>query len=243
MRYPALYGQLVKTYPSVKTVALFYDSALLGQTHVGFAQEAAKNAGLTVVATELYATDTKDFGPIVTRVLSQNPDAIDIGAAGSIPANFLALLKALNEQGYHKPMFGLSGAAATLAQAGAQAEGYFFQSLADYTSPAVTAGEKDLIQRYISKYGEGELDTLVVGAGTIVPVLAQAMVKANSVTDTALIAQTLRNAGPWDTLWGKKSFTGVKTFGIAANLDMNLYMTKYEGGKVITFDSFPATLP
>jgi branched-chain amino acid transport system substrate-binding protein len=240
-RIPALYGQLAKTYPNAKRVAVLYDDTTMAPS-VPLAQAAAKTNGQTVVSSELYPMSTIDFGPLVTRVLAQKPDAIDIGGTGAFGDTFVALVKALNEKGYKGALFGLSGLASALQQAGTLAEGYFFLGIADMNSPVLTAAQKDLIQRYTQKYSAAELQPVAMGTYSIFQVLAQAMVKAGTVDDTQKIVQTLE-AGQWDTLWGKKGFSGTQTFGVPGYLDLNLEMSKWEGGKLVTFDAFNATTP
>ncbi len=46
-----------------------------------------------------------------------------------------------------------------------------------------------------------------------------------------------------DTITGKAHFAGANTYGLASYMVSNLYMSRAEGGKLVTFDSYPTDIP
>lgn len=246
MRTAAIYDYVVQERPDIKRVALIAPDDPSGRSGMDFGEAKAKEKGLTVIAKEMYPLDTKDFAPMAVRILRQNPDAIDIGGAGGRGTLTIGLTKALSEQGFKGPVFAYSADLGPLKEGASWMEGFTVSQLIDYVSPSVTTGERDVFQRYIRKYSEDEVEPIVVVNYNDASVLAQAMEKAGTVDDTAKIAEALR-AGEWETMWskefGKSRFIGTKTFGTSVLPEQPIYLSKIQGGKLVTFKAIKATMP
>jgi branched-chain amino acid transport system substrate-binding protein len=61
---------------SPKTMAIVYEKTNFGQANMQAMQEAAKGAGITVVATEEYEAKAPDYKAVLRRVKDKNPDVI-----------------------------------------------------------------------------------------------------------------------------------------------------------------------
>jgi branched-chain amino acid transport system substrate-binding protein len=245
LRDAAIYGWLAKTYPNVKRVVFAAQDDSTGRQIQKLAVVSAKKAGLEVVAQEFYPVDTKDFSPVVTRILRNNPDALDGSTAGR-GTLLLGLAKALSEQGFHKPHFGISADMAAVQEGVSVLEGFTVPVLADWNASVVTAAERDLITRYIAKYGERDLETFAVPTYNAPIILRQAMEKAGTLDDVEKIATVLRTS-EFETMWskqyGKSRFGGEKSYGMNFTLEQPIYMSGVRKGKVVTFDVFKGTMP
>ncbi len=242
MRLYALYDMVVQDYPKVKRIAFNYSDDPTGHTQAAQAEAAAKQRGLTVISQDFYPLDIKDFVPLATRVLRENPDAIDVGGAGGRGAIFAAQMKALHDQGFKGLSFGVSAEATVMQQGAASMEGFTTASLTDFHWKQLQPRVQEVIDRYIAKWAESELDGNHIPNYNAPLLLAQAMEKAGTVDDTAKILEVMRQ-GTWDTIYGPSRLVGEKTFGLNAVLEQPIYMSVVKDGKVVTLTALKGTLP
>jgi branched-chain amino acid transport system substrate-binding protein len=96
------YDYLQKTYPNVKRVAL----TELDEASVHRAADAAraemKKRGLQDVGGEVYPMGTRDFYPILNKVLAKKPDALDINM--EFPSNAGTIVRQARELGFTGPI-------------------------------------------------------------------------------------------------------------------------------------------
>jgi branched-chain amino acid transport system substrate-binding protein len=243
LRYATMYDWLAKAHPEVKRSAIVViDDAGAAQIQQQAPPEAARN-GITLVTTEKIPADIKSFDPLALRLVSQNIQAIDMTGLATMPAIFPPLVKALYAQGFRGVLFGYSASIQNLIDAGPGAEGFVYQTLADWNVPAVPETEKAVIRAYIAKYGADQLQMTGEPAYVAASVLAQAMVTAGTVTDASKIADVFRSGAQFDSMWGKVGFGGLQTLGARVALDAPLYFTKFSGGTASTIDMSTGRLP
>lgn len=243
-RIQVVYDWLAEDYPDVKRIAVIAPDEANGRSAAERVTAAAADRGIDVATTEFYLTDTKDFGPLVSRVLRENPDAIDITLGGGRSPLLLGITQALSDQGYTGLVYGLSGEAATLQQAATYIKTFdlVVYGLSDTTADVVSEGERDVLSRHAELYGAENTDPTVLSAYLIPLLLAQAMEQASTVEDTQLVAEALRT-GEFDGLSGKTHLVGEQTFGLAVVPEQTGYLTKVHAGEVTTFRAALATLP
>ena len=242
-RLNALYQVVAKQHPELKRV-LAIDGSDAARGTADLSEAVAETMGFKVVAKEIVRVDSTDFTALAQRIIAANPDALDI-SAGAGPA-FLALMRTLHDEGFHRPAFGLFGDAMAMRDAASLVEGYVTPLLSDWQAGVVGSGERELIKRYVDRYGERELDVRAIAMYTVPHLLAQSMELAGTVDETPKIAQVLR-AGEWETVWspqwGKARFVGAQTFGLAQLLEQPIYFSRIENGRVVTFEAVKGTLP
>lgn len=243
-RGEVMFDYLIKQNPQVKRVAMIISDDALGRSAGDAADGIAKARGLTIVSKEYYPLDLKDFNPLVTKLLRENPDAINLGSAGGRGAAFNLLIRALSDQGYRKPLIAYSADTAPVRDNTAILEGFATVGLMDIESPLVTSGEKELMQRYVKQYGPVDINPLM--SYNAAGLMKQAMEIAGSVDDTEKIAKALHE-GEFETYWakefGKLRFGGAKTFGVNAVLEQPIYLSGVAKGKVEVLSRVKATLP
>jgi len=89
---------LAENRPDLKTMAITAQNDELGVLSVAAKVAAAKAAGIEVIYQKLFDIETVDFAPIVTDILSTNPDILSW--AGSYPDFVNLLTKEASDQGY-----------------------------------------------------------------------------------------------------------------------------------------------
>ena len=116
------------------------------------------------------------------------------------------------------------------------------QQPADTNAEVFSQATRDVVQRYINSYGQGAFAANNMYHLAIPEALARAVEKAGTVDDTEKIAKAMREL-EFDTITGKAHFVGSKTYGLANYMVTNVYMSKFEGGKFVTFDARSGDIP
>ena len=92
------YRWVKETHPDIKRVAAISPNDTSGKDTNTAVVKALKGLGFEVVGDEYYERGTKDFYPILTKVLNQKPDMIDVAAAPAGEAGLI--LKQAMELGF-----------------------------------------------------------------------------------------------------------------------------------------------
>ena len=143
--------------------------------------------GFTILGDELYERTLKDFQPVLTKVLANNPEIIEL--ASTTPATSGLIVRQARELGFKGLFVKNSGAAVgeILETAGtANSEGVISLHFADPTSDAY----KRLNAEYRKSINQNADDLIVVYYDAMTAVL-QAASKAGTIEDTAKISQAL----------------------------------------------------
>jgi len=235
------YDYLVKAYPNVKTVAMTEMNIGLDPV-IADRKSVAKQHGIKVLATELYPLESFDLYPVQTRLLSCQPDAIDIG---NCPPDHAPLhVKAARELGfkgpilYHSPM----DPAIILRAVGAEKSNDVFGAGVDINSPKNVKDEmREVAKWWKKKYREDFVSDSLM-AFDVVWTLCQAMEKARSL-DPEVVASTLEamtKLGSLQTVFGAARMGGLKTFGVNRVLVRPAPLSVIKSGKI---DLLSLTLP
>ena len=174
-----------------------------------------------------------------------NPQGLDAAIAGR-GSQMIAITKYLKEQGWKGPFYGTGADISAVKEGVSFMEGLTIPVMADIKSETVTKTERDILQRYVAKFPEADLEPPMLVTYNAVQVYAAAMEKAGTVDDAVKIAQVLRD-NEWDTVWsekiGKSKFVGKQTLGEAVTLEQQIYLSGVRDGKLVTFGAIKGTLP
>lgn len=147
------------TKKKIEKVAYIAANNAYGKISQKAFEKAAKDAGLEVVASELYNDKDKDYTAQVTKMLAQDPEAI---AAASINPQSTILAKNIKASGFKGPVVFEAGAGAELflKGAGTASEGMFMVNMSimaankiQATTPAALH-QKEFFEKYSKKYGQ-----------------------------------------------------------------------------------------
>ena len=201
----------------------------VGWDHEGVASKGFTDAGFEVLRSERYERNTKDFQPLLTKVIAMKPDIIDL-AAGA-PATSGIIVRQARELGY-KGRFvktGGSGLREILDAAGAEnAEGTINVLWAD----ASNEGFRRVAAAYKARQGQ-EPNELIAPVYDGVSIMLQAIGKAGTVTDTAKVAESFGKVFPYKTLQGDEiKLEGVNINGIHREVNSVSFIGAIKNGQI-----------
>jgi branched-chain amino acid transport system substrate-binding protein len=177
----------VKENRSERRVVILNPNDESGWASTEVAKAAYGKHGFQIVGADVYERTVKDFQPLLTRVLAQNPEIIEL--ASSTPATSGLIVRQARELGYKGLFVKNSGAAVNeiLETAGkAGAEGVISLHFADPNNE----GYKRLAAEYRKTYNQ-QADDLVAVYYEAMNAVLQAVQKAGGFDDTAKVSDAL----------------------------------------------------
>lgn len=227
---PIMYEYL-KTKKGVKSIAFLARNESDAKNQQAEGVEAAKKLGLKVVAdSDSYEPGTKDFMPVMTKVIKTKPDAIVL--SGVAPADAPLLNKAARDLGF-------KGAISTetaqdskiLAQvAGTKANG--FMSVGGASTPEIQSDAmKEFVAAYKKRVGEwnDEAGTKVYALELILAVLKKNPAALNDVEVFKKEMATFSMTNPFVKGGATKlEFTGSADFGRRSQVGVPLVVNEFQ---------------
>jgi branched-chain amino acid transport system substrate-binding protein len=222
---PCLYKMIRERYPQIKKVAIVNRSDVTGTEGVKESRRSIKYFNFQIVDEQFYEPGTKDFYPLLTRVLVKNPDLIDF--CNSSAGDVFLMVKQARELGF-------KGRTMTLplipvkefcAVAGKEnAEGHIYNIMAP---PHMTAAAKQYEKEYTKRFGEW--DAYAPKARAYTNALIQGIIKANS-TDPLKVRKAMAGM-EWEELEGMYKFSGQWTYGVPHQGLSPFYFTEVRNGE------------
>ena len=232
---PAIYKYL-KENKGVKRVAFVAanESDPLSQRDSGVA--AAKALGLEVVAeNDVYQNDTRDFTPVLTPIVQQQPDLLVL--SGVAPGNAPLLIRSARELGYTGLISTETAQDATVLAEGAGDLANGFISVGGASTPEIRSqAMEEFIDRYTKMFGEynDESNTKVYALEYILETL-----KANpsAIDDVEAFKTTMDSfEAPNPYMKGDKmlKYVGSTSFGQKRQVAVPMVVNEYRDGKFET---------
>jgi branched-chain amino acid transport system substrate-binding protein len=161
--------------------------------------KAFKEAGLDVIASELFERSLKDFQPLLTKLLAQKIEILDVGTTS--PATAGLVVRQARELGYKGRIIktGGPGWQDILDGAGSKenVEGMIGMGYADTDS----TGYQRIAAEYKKKVGQ-EANLMLAPYYDTAGLLLAAMEKSGDANDTAKVAAALPNTLPFKSIQG-----------------------------------------
>lgn len=201
-----------------------------GWDQTQLAMRVFKANGFEVLGSELFERAQKDFQPMLTKIIAQKPDIVELG--GTSPATAGLIIRQARELGYDK-LFSKTGGAGPkdiVASAGAKAAEGTINML--YADPA-NEGYKRLAAAY-RKARNQEPNEIIVSFYDGANVLLNAIQKAGTVDDTAKVAAAFSKALPMKSVQGDELTIGGKaTYGVDAQVMSVNYIGTIRNGEPV----------
>jgi len=217
---------LKKTYPNAKKVGMIAPNDATGQAGVPILATAYKNKGFDVW-TEHYERGTKEFTPLVLRMMAQNVDVFDLNA--NAPGEAGLLVKQARQVGY-KGLIVQSGGAGIdelIAIAGPLANNMMKYDVIDESLPRV----QPFVALYHKKYN-GVMNGLAPVYYNAANIYFEAMRRADSTDSTKIRDQIEKLGGNYDApIFGKVVWTGEKNYGVNHQLLHTFVIKEVQNGK------------
>lgn len=150
-----LFAFLKKYYPDLKSIATLTDEFGAIPISLSLTSKYTNEYGYTWLDAEVFPMSTKDFMPIIQRVLAKKPDVIDTASAlGDLGATGILLVKQLREAGFKGPILvrANTDSKTLLEIAGKQAANKIIDIGVNPDSPVVSEEYREFVQRYTEKY-------------------------------------------------------------------------------------------
>jgi branched-chain amino acid transport system substrate-binding protein len=225
------YRWVKEKHPQVKRVALISPNDTSGKDTNTAVVKALKGLGFEVAADEYYERGTKDFYPIITKILATKPDMLDVAAAPAGEGGLI--LKQARELGFKGAKGWTAGTNpfTIIGVAGKEAaEGVWSPLNINVKSDFVGATVRRFGEEYEKRYKEVP-GVIAVANYAAFDVITKAMQDARSLdTDKVLAALTQK---PFDTVWGKLVLGGKETYGIDRQFLYPMVISEVRDGKVV----------
>jgi branched-chain amino acid transport system substrate-binding protein len=204
----------LKVHEGIKTMASINPDDATGRSGIWSAKLAADIDKIKIVSEEFFERGSKDFAPLLTRVIAKNPDLIETGYTD--PTSSALITKQARELGYKGVILCIWGPdpKQVLKIAGPLAEGVYM-GVSGPPEPQ-TPAQKALYKRFLTKYPASDWDPNYYTHYAMIPCLTKAIVEAQSF-DPFVLAKHLENL-KWDSPQGILRFGGTKIFGIKRQL-------------------------
>jgi len=241
---PVAFAWFQKQYPKVTKMLHLTKNDATGWGSADAEIKLWTRMGLQVIGKEFYEPGTKDFTPIVTKVIGQKPELVAM--AGTAPGDSALILKLFHEMGF-KPYLIHTGGYGTLSDTvkicGKEAmEGALTINI-DYSSPRAEESVKRFYQKYTTKFKgawndigiwDGEYDQMFV--------LKAALEKAQSFDHTALKRVMEDPSFRYKSIYGEGRFGGVSVYGINHQGIVPVFISMIKGGEasLVAKESLPS---
>lgn len=196
---------------SAKRVAIVNPNDETGWDSDKLLTELYAKYGYTVVAKELYERSVRDYIPILTKILAEKPDLLDVGTAP--PASAGLIVRQARELGYKGTIVKIGGSGPRQIVEGAgkeAAEGVINYIPADEQNPAYQRLAADY-----KKMSGNDMNPLLVNWYDGAYILMGAIQQAGTVSDTDKVRQAFPKVLPYKSvLGGTIKLGGKELYGI-----------------------------
>lgn len=188
-----------------------------------------KTLGIPCSQPMFYPRDTKDFYPVMTKIIAKNPDMV---IAGGAPALQALTVKTARELGYKGV---LSNPTPTTADRLISVvdkkfmEGYFTNAFID-SGPLAPPGVKKFRKEWVAS-GKKWADTGGPLPANYLPLIIQGIKAADSVDDTDKIKTAMENMHYVSPVFGPCKWGGKERYGIDHNTLYPVHITQVKDGK------------
>jgi branched-chain amino acid transport system substrate-binding protein len=222
---PAMVQWMRERHPGVKKVALIVSNDATGQAVLPTLGEAYKAQGFEVWS-ESYERGTKEFTPLLTRMLAQNVDLLDLNS--NAPGEAGLLLKQARQVGFRKLIWQVGGPSVdeVAAIAGPLANGFVSYDVFDFNEPSAKA----FVSAYRARWS-GVINAQTPGWYNTTRILFKALQEAGSL-DTEKVRDALEKIEGYDAgIYGPVRWGGQSDYGVAHQLLNKFWITEIKDGK------------
>ncbi|CAB3838045.1 ABC transporter substrate-binding protein [Achromobacter deleyi] len=223
---PAMVKWLKENRPQARKVALIVPNDATGQVVMPTLGKAYQDAGYTVWS-ESYERGSKEFAPLLTRMLAQGVDVLDLNL--NAPGEAGLLTKQARQVGFKGIIWQVGGPGIDEVAdiAGPYAEGFMSYDVFDFNEPAA--------RRFVDAYKQrwsGVINAQTPGWYNSARILFKAMETAGTTTDTDKVRAALENLGGFDAgIYGPVVWGGAKAYGVNHQLLNRFWVTEIRDGK------------
>lgn len=224
---PAMIQWLRKNRPNIKKVGMIAPNDAVGQAVIPTLVKEYTANGIEVW-TEMYERGTKEFTPLITRMLAQNVDLFDLNS--NAPGEAGLLLKQARQAGFNKMIWQVGGPSVDeiIAVGGPLAEGFLSYETFDFGSPQ----SQEFQKAYRAKW-DGIINAQTPGWYNAAKILFKALETAGSLEVDA-VRDALKKIEGWDAgMYGPVVWGGMGDYGVEHQLLLDFWIVEVKGGKSV----------
>lgn len=219
-------GWVKQNMPALKTVAQLEPNDETGWFSQKLLRGYYEAAGYKFVSSELFERNTKDFQPVLTRILATKPDIIELGSIPSATAGLV--VRQARELGFKGQFVKIGGPGVPQLVAAAGKE--FAEGLIGYTAADVTKKYyKDLEAQY-AKVLKPPMGEFVVYFYDMVHMLLNAIQAAGTAEDTDKVAAEMAKVSSYKGVQGTIRWGGMKDYGVNHQILTPIYIGTIKNG-------------
>jgi branched-chain amino acid transport system substrate-binding protein len=221
---PAMVKWLREHHPELKKVAIIVPNDATGQAILPTLGETYKANGFEVWS-ETYERGTKEFMPLLTRMLAQNVDLLDLNS--NAPGEAGLLLKQARQVGYKKMIWQVGGPSVDeiISIAGPLANGFLSYDVFDFNDPSAKA----FVETYRAKWS-GVINAQTPGWYNATKILFKAVQEAGTL-DTDKVRDSLMKIEGYDAgIYGPVTWGGKSDYGVAHQLLNKFWISEVKDG-------------
>lgn len=212
----------------VKTVGGLFPNDETGQQVAKDVAAAYEKAGASLAAVEFFERDRVDFVPLLTRIIAQGVDAIELD--GNAPTTTGQIVQQARDLGFEGLLIRTGGPATQdiVNVAGLEAtEGMLVHS---GVNPEIE-GAANYIARHEAQFGPMNGFSPFFYDGS--RMLLAAIQAAGTVDDTEAVRKALAAIEGFDGVQGKLGWTGLEQYGSNQQIDAPFFIARIENGQEV----------
>src|SRR6185503_6232481 len=219
----------VKENLKLKKVGILVPNDAIGQSVAPALIKLYKESGIDVVA-DFYERGSKEFSPLITRMMAAGIDGFDINF--NAPGEAGLMVKQARQIGFDKTILQMGGPSVPeiIEVAGKQAEGFISYEMVDFDAPAVVP----FVKAYAAKYGAGIMNSQTPAFYNTTKILFEAIRRAGTVEDTTKVRDAVEGIAGYDAgIYGPVRWTGMANYGVNHQLALPFYVVEVKDGKAV----------
>lgn len=231
---PNLIPYVSKANPDAKTLVMLNPNDASGQETEAVSKNVWEGVGVKLLTSDFYERGTTEFQPIATRLVSLNPDIVDLG--GMPPADAGAVLREMAALGWNgvKVVEVGTGADGLKASGGDAVEGVYMGAAVSFIGDDITDHQREVNEKGTAAIGES-INAIHIGFYDSIYALKAGMEAAQSIDpkEVAKVMPTVK----FNTFYGGEiGFYGMDSYGSKQQMRLPVIVTQIKNGELIELD-------
>lgn len=214
-------------FPEAKKIGVIAPNDAVGQQAISALVERYKAQGFEVWS-DFYERGSKEFTPVLLRMMIEGVDVFDLNS--NAPGEASLLIKQAREVGYGGAILQAGGAGVReiVDAIGPVADGFLKYDVIDLNDPLV----KPFAEKYAAKYS-GPINGLTPQYYSASQILFEGIRRADSL-DTTLVRAEIENMEGWETpFYGPLNWTGSDFYGVNHQIVIPFFIMKVVDGESV----------
>ena len=210
--------------PNTKKIGFIVPNDAIGQQVAPGLKKIYEANGIEVFY-EMYERGSKEFIPLLTRMIAARVDTFDVNF--NAPGEAGLLVRQARQAGFRGPIIQAGGPSVPeiFEVAGALAKGFLSYEMFDFSSEI---GQK-LSKAYEAKYGKGIINSQLPAFYNATRILFEALKRAGTTTDVKKVRDQVEALEGWDTgIYGPVRWTGTEKYGVKHQLLLPFYIVELQ---------------